>query len=263
MSTLNNKAVVITGASGGLGAHLAMDAAKKGAMPVLLARREDQLKMVQDTILKETGIKAPFYTLDVSDPDSVVKVFGEVLYDQQDVHILVNNAGFGIFEEFAEAPWKNIEGMFSTNVLGLMACTRAVLPHMLKRGSGHIINIASQAGKISTPKSTVYSATKHAVLGFSNGLRLEVEHKGVHVTTINPGPIATNFFTLADQSGNYVKNIQKFMLQPSHVSQKIIEAMQRPVREINLPWWMNIGSTVYQVMPKLVETLGGKSFRQK
>lgn len=263
MSTLNNKVVVITGASGGLGAHIALDAAKKGALPVLLARREDQLKIVQETIRKETGITAPFYTLDVSDPNSVVSVFDRVINDQKDVHILVNNAGFGVFEEFADAPWKNIEGMFSTNVLGLMACTRSVLPHMLQRGSGHIINIASQAGKISTPKSSVYAATKHAVLGFSNGLRLEVAHKGVNITTVNPGPIATDFFTLADKSGNYVKNIQKLMLQPSHVSQKIIAVMQRPVRELNLPWWMNVGSTVYQVMPKLVEKLGGKSFRQK
>lgn len=263
MSTLENKVIMITGASGGLGAHLAMDVAKRGAIPVLFARREDQLKIVQETILKETGIQAPFYTLDVSKPESVESVMKQVLIDQKDIHILVNNAGYGVFEEFAEASWQNIEGMFSTNVLGLMACTRAVLPHMLQRGSGHIINIASQAGKISTPKSSVYAATKHAVLGFSNGLRLEVAHKGVHVTTVNPGPIATDFFTLADKSGNYVKNVQKLMLQPSHVSLKIVEAMQRPVRELNLPWWMNVGSTLYQVAPKLIETLGGKSFRQK
>jgi short-subunit dehydrogenase len=263
MSTLKEKKVLITGASGGLGARLALDAAKRGAIPILVARREDQLKSVQEKIVNETNIEAVSYTLDVSNPESVEKVLHTIIKEQQGIHILVNNAGYGIFEEFAEASWQNIEGMFSTNVLGLMACTRAVLPHMLQRGSGHIINIASQAGKISTPKSSVYAATKHAVLGFSNGLRLEVAHKGVHVTTVNPGPIATDFFTLADKSGNYVKNIQKLMLQPSHVSEKIVDAMERPVRELNLPWWMNIGSTVYQVMPKLVETLGGKSFRQK
>ncbi|MBH0174491.1 SDR family oxidoreductase [Fictibacillus sp. 23RED33] len=263
MSTLQNKVVLITGASGGLGAHLAMDVAKKGATPILTARREDQLKVVQEAILKATNVTAPYYILDVSNTDSVEEVFSTILSEHQNIHILVNNAGYGIFEEFVDSPWKNIEGMFSTNVLGLMACTRAVLPHMLQRGNGHIVNIASQAGKISTPKSSVYAATKHAVLGFSNGLRLEVAHKGVDVTTINPGPIATNFFTLADQSGNYVKNVQKLMLQPSHVSDKIVKAMERPVREINLPWWMNVGSTMYQVMPKLIETLGGKSFRQK
>ncbi|KZE66336.1 oxidoreductase [Fictibacillus phosphorivorans] len=263
MSTLNGKVVLITGASGGLGARLALDVAKKGAIPILTARREDQLKAVQEMILQETRITAPYYILDVSNQESVETVFSQILKEHPHIHILVNNAGFGIFEEFAESPWKNIEGMFSTNVLGLMACTRALLPHMLQRGSGHIINIASQAGKISTPKSSVYAATKHAVLGFSNGLRLEVAHKGVDVTTINPGPIATDFFTLADQSGNYVKNVQKMMLKPSHVSEKIVKAMERPVREINLPWWMNVGSTMYQVMPKLIETLGGKSFRQK
>ncbi|MBY6035594.1 SDR family oxidoreductase [Fictibacillus nanhaiensis] len=263
MTQIKNKVVVITGASGGLGAHLAMDVAKRGGLPVLLARREDQLRIVHESIVKETGVEAPYYTLDVSDLESVNQVFQHVLSEQKDVHILVNNAGFGVFEEFLDASWKNIEGMFSTNVLGLMACTRAVLPSMLQRGSGHIINIASQAGKISTPKSSVYAATKHAVLGFSNGLRLEIAHRGVHVTSVNPGPIATDFFTLADKSGNYVKNVQKLMLQPSHVSEKIVEAMERPVRELNLPWWMNVGSTLYQVMPKLIETLGGKSFRQK
>jgi short-subunit dehydrogenase len=263
MSSIENKVVVITGASGGLGAHLAMDVAKRKGIPVLLARREEHLRIVQDTIFQETGVKAPYYTLDVSKPKNVQEVFQRVFIDLKEIHILVNNAGFGVFEEFAEADWQTVESMFSTNVLGLMACTQAVLPYMLQKGSGHIINIASQAGKISTPKSSVYAATKHAVLGFSNGLRLEVAHKGVVVTTVNPGPIATDFFTLADQSGNYVKNIQKFMLQPSHVSKKVVEAMEHPVRELNLPWWMNAGSTLYQLMPRVVETLGGKSFRQK
>jgi uncharacterized protein len=263
MSSLKNKVVVITGASGGLGAQMAMDVAQKGGLPVLLARREDQLQIVQKKIFQETGVQAPVYTLDVSNQVNVEQVFRLILAEQKDVHILVNNAGFGVFEEFADAQWKTIENMFATNVLGLMACTRSVLPFMLKKGSGHIINIASQAGKISTPKSSVYAATKHAVLGFSNGLRLEVAHRGITVTTVNPGPISTDFFTLADQSGNYVKNIQNFMLKPTDVSKKIVGAMEHPVRELNLPWWMNVGSTIYQVMPKLVEKLGGKSFHQK
>ncbi|WNB93629.1 SDR family oxidoreductase [Bacillus sp. NEB1478] len=263
MSSLENKIVAITGASGGLGAHLAMDVAKRKGLPVLLARREEQLKIVQETIFQATGIKAPYYTLDVSNQENVRDVFQNVFTDLQEVHILVNNAGFGVFEEFAESDWQTVESMFSTNVLGLMACTQAVLPYMLQKGFGQIINIASQAGKISTPKSSVYAATKHAVLGFSNGLRLEVAHKGVAVTTVNPGPIATDFFTLADKSGNYVKNIQKLMLKPSYVSKKIVESMERPVRELNLPWWMNAGSTLYQLMPRVVEALGGKSFRQK
>jgi uncharacterized protein len=263
MSSLQNKVVVITGASGGLGAQIAVDVAEKGALPVLLARREDQLKNVQEKIFRQAGVQAPYYTLDVSDQKNVEQVFRLLLEEQKKVHILVNNAGFGVFEEFAEADWATVESMFSTNVLGLMACTRAILPHMLQHGSGHIINVASQAGKISTPKSSVYAATKHAVLGFSNGLRLEVAQRGIKVTAVNPGPIATDFFTLADQSGNYVKNIQKFMLKPADVSKRIVKLMEHPIRELNLPWWMNVGSTLYQIMPRVVEKVGGRSFRQK
>lgn len=83
--------------------------------------------------------------------------------------------------------------MFDTNVLGLIQLTQLILPQMQARKAGHIINIASQAAKIATPKSTVYSATKYAVLGFSNALRLELMPDKINVTTINPGPIATNF----------------------------------------------------------------------
>lgn len=83
--------------------------------------------------------------------------------------------------------------MFDVNVLGLIACTQQVLPSMLATKGGHIINIASQAGKIATPKSSTYSATKHAVLGYSNSLRMEVAPQGVYITTVNPGPIETNF----------------------------------------------------------------------
>jgi short-subunit dehydrogenase len=168
-----------------------------------------------------------------------------------------------VFEEFKDASWSNVEGMFQTNVLGLMACTQEVLPIMMRNGCGHIINIASQAGKVSTAKSTVYAATKHAVLGFTNGLRMEVGDHGIAVTAVNPGPIATDFFSIADSSGSYVKNVAKYMLKPEAVSAEIIKAIHRPVREINLPKWMGFGSRMYQLMPSVVELLGGKAFKQK
>ncbi|MFC7371145.1 SDR family NAD(P)-dependent oxidoreductase [Fictibacillus iocasae] len=261
--SLDGKHVIITGASGGLGAQIAMDCAKRGAIPVLLARRAEQLDTVAHLIQNHTNTIPITIKLDVTDRSEVKHVFQQLLKNLPSVDVLINNAGFGVFEEFHEAKWNSVEGMFQTNVLGLMACTQEVLPVMLRQGRGHIINIASQAGKISTAKSTVYAASKHAVLGFTNGLRMEVGDRGIAVTSVNPGPIATDFFTIADTSGNYVKNVARYMLKPETVSHEIMKAIEKPVREINLPRWMGIGSRLYQLMPSVVEKIGGKAFKQK
>lgn len=156
-----------------------------------------------------------------------------------------------------------MKGMFNVNVIGLMVCTRMVLPKMREQRSGHIINIASQAGKIATPKSSVYAATKHAVLGYTNSLRMELADYNVYVTAVNPGPIATNFFQIADEKGTYVKNVKRIMLQPEYVAKKVVDKIFTPAREINLPRWMNAGSIIYTLFPRLFERLGKKAFNQK
>lgn len=125
------------------------------------------------------------------------------------------------------------------------------------------MNIASQAGKIATPKSSIYSATKHAVLGYTNSLRMELSDQRIFVTAVNPGPIETNFFTIADEKGTYVKNVKKFMLKPEYVAKKVVDAMLTPTREINLPRWMNTGSVVYALFPRLFERLGKRMFNKK
>lgn len=134
---------------------------------------------------------------------------------------------------------------------------------MKNRRSGHIINIASQAGKIATPKSSVYAATKHAVLGFTDSLRMEAEQHGIFVTAVNPGPIRTNFFHIADQSGEYVKNVERWMLSPEKVAKRVVSIMMTPTREVNMPRWMNIGSQLYRLFPSVVEKVGKRAFFKK
>ena len=155
------------------------------------------------------------------------------------------------------------EGMIETNVLGLITCTKLVLPDMVSRRSGHIINIASQAGKMATPKSSVYSATKHAVLGFTNSLRMEMHGRHVYVTSVNPGPIRTNFFNIADKEGTYIKNIDRLMIDPVKLAGRIVDAMMTGKREINAPGWMNAGSKIYSLFPRTFETLGRSQFNKK
>lgn len=193
MSRLQGKTVVITGASSGLGMEIAKQTAAEGARLILLARRQERLEEVKETLSRTFSADVRIYSVDISKKAEVEKVFSQMLEEVSAIDILINNAGFGIFSEAHEARWEETEAMFKVNVLGLIACTQMVIPHMKARKSGHIINIASQAGKMATPKSSIYAATKHAVLGYTNSLRMEMARDGVHVTAVNPGPIATEF----------------------------------------------------------------------
>jgi uncharacterized protein len=263
MSKLQGKTIVITGASTGIGELIAYEVAAQGATPILMARSLERLVEITEKINNLYSINALYYQLDVSDLDSVQAVFSDLFTKVKTVDVLVNNAGFGIFDSVVDADLAQMKAMFEVNVYGLIACTKWVLPKMIAQNSGHIINIASQAGKIATPKSSVYSSTKHAVLGFTNSLRMELSESNIHVTAVNPGPIRTRFFDIADQSGNYVKNVDRFMLDPNAVARKITNAMFTSKREINLPGWMNIGSVLYTLFPTVVEKVGGKAMFKK
>jgi uncharacterized protein len=263
MISLQNKNIVITGASGGIGAEMAKLCAERGANLTLLARSTDKLEKIKTQLEDDFSVNVYIHSLDVSNLEEIKRVFTLIFQEMKTVDILVNNAGFGVFREAHEASFEEMKSMFEVNVVGLMACTSMVLPHMRERRFGHIINIASQAGKIATPKSSVYSATKHAVLGYSNSLRLELAPFQIFVTTVNPGPIATNFFNIADEKGTYVKNVKRFMLQPEFVANKVVQAMLTKTREINLPRWMNLGSIMFALFPSAFERIGRKAFNQK
>lgn len=231
MSYFHNKIAVITGASSGIGAIMAQMLAERGAIPVLMARSESKLAEVSAGLRGEHAV----YRLDVTDTDQVMAVMDKVLERYGRIDILINNAGYGVFDKFIDASLDEIEQMMDVNYMGTVRRTKAVLGRILRRRSGHIVNIASMAGKIGSAKSTGYSATKHAVLGFTNCLRQELVGTGVGLTAINPGPIDTPFFDIADPSGNYVKNVKWFMLKPEKVGAKVLESIERRTPEVNLP----------------------------
>ncbi|MCP3738583.1 SDR family NAD(P)-dependent oxidoreductase [Rossellomorea sp. BNER] len=260
---IQGKNIVITGASGGIGERMALKCAEAGANVVLLARNLDKLLTLKENIEINDYGRAWAYQLDVSQYDAIPPLFSIIKKEIGPIDILINNAGYGIFDEAHEASFEDIKGMFDVNVLGLIRCTQQVIPDLQMKKSGHIVNIASQAGKLATPKSSAYSASKHAVLGYTNSLRMELSRSGVFVTAVNPGPIATDFFTVADSTGSYVKNVEKYMLDPDYVAEKVVSSLMINTREINLPGWMNIGSVAYQLFPKLVERLGKNAFFKK
>ena len=154
---LQGKTVVITGASGGLGEQMAYLCAQNGANLFLLARNQVKLNQIAASIRDKYQVECTAMVLDVSKHDEIPCVFRNIFEQAGQIDVLVNNAGYGIFAEAEKVEFVDVEGMFAVNVVGLIACTQEVIPFMCKRGSGHIINVASQAGKLATPKSSIYS----------------------------------------------------------------------------------------------------------
>ena len=190
---LKNKVVLITGASSGFGKDAAHLFAGEGAKVVLVARRLSRLQLLTNEIQKVGG-EAIAIPADISrwvEIDLMVRTIIEI-YGRVD--ILYNNAGFGGLDWLERLePERDIESQINVNLTGMILVTRAVLPHMLARRTGHIINMSSIAGWVAAPSYTVYAATKFGVRGFTTALRREVAPFGIQVSGIYPGPSRTEF----------------------------------------------------------------------
>ncbi|MCJ8013918.1 SDR family oxidoreductase [Paenibacillus sp. KQZ6P-2] len=256
---LKNKVVVITGASSGIGLLTAQMLSGEGAVPILAARSQGKLADASGRIAGKHEIKV----VDVTQDDQVKQMMDEVIQAYGRIDILLNNAGYGKFENAVDMPADEFQRMMEVNYMGTVRCTKAVLPHMLKRQSGQIVNIASMAGKIGTAKSTAYTATKHAVLGFSNALRQELRKTGITVSTVNPGPIDTPFFDIADPSGGYVSNVKWLMMKPEHVARRIVQLMKTGREELNLPLKAAAAMRLYQLFPRLSDKITYRMMNKK
>lgn len=188
---------LVTGASSGMGKVIARQLLEDGYDVIAAARRLD---MMQD--LKELG--AHPLMLDISDDDSIVAAFAEIEAQFGGVDVLVNNAGFGLYGAIEDVPLSEARYQFEVNLFGLGRLTQLVAPHMRQQKSGRIVNISSMGGKIYTPMGAWYHATKHAVEGLSDSLRLELKPFGIDVIVIEPGIILTEFGAVMDGS------LQKF-----------------------------------------------------
>ncbi|MEP3167446.1 MAG: SDR family oxidoreductase, partial [Marinobacter sp.] len=186
--------VWITGASSGIGEALALKYAQDGACLVLSARREDELERVAARC-RGAGLASDqvlVLPLDVTDWESLAGKVQKVLDTFGGVDLLVNNAGVSQRSLCKDTDMSVYQKLMDVDVMGQIALTKAVLPHMLERGAGHLAVTSSVAGKVGAPMRTGYCAAKHAVMGFFDALRAEVEGQGVSVSTITPGFIRTD-----------------------------------------------------------------------
>ena len=259
--SINGKMVLITGASGGLGEQLAYECAKQQAGLILVARREEVLKQVANTCQQWTDQPVYYYACDLSNANEVELLLGKI--QSIDVDIVINNAGRGYLKPAVDLTKEEIEEMLQLNLYTLIQMTQCYLPKFMKKKSGMFVQIASQAGKSATAKSSVYSATKFGVLGYSNALRLELKPYGIHVMTVNPGPIATDFFDKAEPTGKYLEQLGSVVLDPVKVAGEVVKGIEKEKREVNLPKTMNFASKLNVLFPKIGDKLLGSIFNKK
>ena len=255
MSNLHGKVVLITGASSGFGEDAALLFAKEGCKVVLAARRIDRLQNLAAKIQNAGGeaIAIPVDLVNPADVDNMVASAID-LYDHID--ILFNNAGIGRVDWFENHTLeRDIETLIHVNLISLMHVTRVVLPHMLKRGEGHIINMVSVAGLIASPLIASYAASKHGARAFTDALRREVRPLGIKVSGIYPGPAATEFGQHIGGSKTYSSFRKSFKLHMSseYVARRVLDVAKRPRRSLVIPWWFRIPAIGEALFPFLVD----------
>lgn len=194
MNSIKNKIAFITGATSGIGRACAFSLAEQGTNLIISARRSKIIEKLEKELREKYNIKVFGAKLDVKNREEVEWVINSLPDEWKNIDILVNNAGLAKgLSKIYEDDIDNWEEMIDTNVKGLLYVTRTIVPGMVERESGHVINIGSTAGHEAYPKGHVYCATKHAVNAITKSLRIDVVDKNIRVSTVDPGAVETNF----------------------------------------------------------------------
>lgn len=229
---IGGKVALVTGASAGIGRATAMALAAEGARLVLCARTTERLEAFHEDLMKAGAAAVQMFALDVRQREDVEKAITSLPAEFASVDILVNNAGLarGLEKLWQDDP-ENWEEMIDTNTKGLLYVTRAVVPGMVQRGSGHVVNLGSTAGWMAYAGGSVYCATKAAERSISEGLRIDLMGTGVRVTSVDPGMVRTDFSEVrfrgdTERAAKVYANITP--LTPEDVADAIRWAVTRP-----------------------------------
>ena len=221
MQNLTGKNALITGAGRGIGRATAIAFAKEGINVGLIGRTAANLEKVANE-LSEYGVNVTMATADVSDNESVMAAVEHIKSELGPIDILINNAGVGKFGKFLELSPEEFKNIIDINLMGVYYVTRAVLPEMIERESGDIINISSTAGQKGAPLTSAYSASKFGLLGLTESLMLEVRKHNIRVSALTPSTVATD---LAIESNLTDGNPDKVM-QPEDLAEVMVAQLK-------------------------------------
>ncbi|MEJ5052691.1 oxidoreductase [Sphingobacterium sp. MYb382] len=258
----SQKVWLITGASQGLGLLTVKYLLGKGQLVVATTRDQNSFDA---TLLKDDNLRV--YSLDVTNEDAVQEVVEEVIATHGRIDVLINNAGFGFLGAVEEASVDEVNDVLAVNVLGTFNLMRQVLPYMRKEHSGHIINLSSASGLVSTPGFGIYNASKYAIEGLTEALKLEVKGLGIKVTLIEPGAFRTNFLGTSLRSAK--KEIDDYLPTAGHFKtmfhhnngkqlgnpERAVEALYAVTEMENPPLRLLLGSDAYTRVHSKLEQL--------
>ena len=250
---VTGKVVVVTGASMGIGEAIAKLFADRGCRVVLLSRDAGRAEAARGRIGHTDHTLA--LSCDVRNREEIDRVLSLTLHHFQRIDLWINNAGHGLQDSVAHMDMAACRDMFDTNLFGTVFAMQAVIPVMKQQGSGTIANISSVAGHIPLPFNAAYSATKFAMNAFGKTARIELKSEGIHVMTVCPGYVRTDF------GANAIKGAEQKTVRPSsargisaqRVARAVFYGYLKQKREVVVPWTMHPAIKMYQLFPGVVE----------
>ena len=251
---LRDKKALVTGASGGVGAATARELARAGARVILLARRREELERVAATL----GDRAlAVHAVDLTDPDAVARVASGITADYGTPDVIVNNAGAGQWKFLDETAPAEAVQMMAAPYFAALYVTRAFLPGMLARGSGHLVFVSSTASRIVWPGATAYTAARWAVRGLSEALHADLAGSGVGVTLFESGAITSSYWDHNPGSRERMPGVARLIpqLTPEDAARAIVRGAERGRRLVVAPFLMRLVYLQHRLFPGLVQWL--------
>jgi short-subunit dehydrogenase len=243
---------LITGASAGFGREFARQLAPHASTLILVARRRDRLEDLQAEIARP-GLTVHCHTADLADEVQTGALLASLAASGERVSFLINNAGLGDHGLFEDSEWARVEAMIAVNVIALTRLTHALLPELVRSGRGAILNVSSIASLLPLPNMAVYAATKAYVTSFTEAVRAEVRGTGVSVTAVCPGPVDTEFFTVADRPGTESAPAPAlFKVTAEQVVAEALDAVARDKARVIPGWFVWVVMTIAAAVPIVV-----------
>ena len=258
MSSFNDKNILITGGAGGIGLRMGRLALEKQAANLVVWDVEPKNIEKAKQHLEPEGDRLHTFHVDVSDSEQVYRAAEQVIEQLDHIDILINNAGIVVGGPFDSQQKEDIERTIAVNLLGVMHTTRAFLPGMKKRASGHIVNIASAAGHMGNPNMAVYAGSKWGVIGWSESLRIELRKEGapIRLTCVEPGYIDTGMF-----EGVTPPKLTP-LLDPEKFSRNVIKAVTQNRIHLRTPFMVKLLPFLKGVLPtRIFDFVAGKLFQ--
>lgn len=263
---MNSQVILITGASAGIGEELARQLARErgaGVRLALAARRADRMESLARELQEKFGTETLVRATDVTHPGQIERLIGAVEERWGRLDVLVNNAGILKMEPILRMPEEDMTSMMDVNFWGPLRLVRAAVPLMARSGGGHVLQIASGVGRRGLPFMSVYCATKFALAGLTEGLRLELLAQKIHFTTVYPGGVDTDM----------PRNVDPAKLPPAYhrhegmrisvdrAAKAVRKAIRRRPLEVYVPGWVRLGAWVSVLFPALGDFLIRRNYR--